>query len=297
MKTYLFIPKMKIHNANALSSPCTIGFPAMTAWLGGIHALERRLKSQGFTEVKLTGVGVSCHCFNLHTKKGPGDRYWSVVGTSNPLRKKGASWERPAFIEEPRCDLLVSLLVETEGVNGDNQEAVLEAVKRNLYQQKMASGDIQLIGKLSVETVDNADEISEKRLLQKLMPGYVLIQRQDLMEGDDGGDALDRLLSYLKLNVTNVSQEAPQPVWQYSKKASGWIVPVAVGYKALSPLCRVENQRDPAVPHRFGESLVTLGEFKMPYRFDSVDEIIWKYDTSRIDEGLYLCTNQKNFID
>lgn len=297
MKTYLFIPKMKIHNANALSSPCTIGFPAMTAWLGGIHALERRLKAQGFTEIKLTGVGISCHRFNLHTKKGPGDRYWSVVGTSNPLRKKGASWERPAFIEEPRCDLLVSLLVETDGVNGDNQDAVREAVEKNLYQQKMASGDIQRIGPLSVETVDNADELSEKRLLRKLMPGYVLIQRQDLMEGDDSGDALDRLLSYLKLNVINVSPEAPQPVWQYSKNASGWIVPVAVGYKALSPLGRVENQRDPAVPHCFGESLVTLGEFKMPYRFESIDEIMWKYDTSHIDEGLYLCTNQKNFIE
>lgn len=296
MKTYLFISKMKIHNANALSSPCTIGFPAMTAWLGGIHALERRLKSQGFAGVKLTKVGVSCHRFDLHTKKEPGDRYWSVVGTANPLRKKGTSWDRPAFIEEPRCDLLVSLLVEAEGVNGDNQETVRDAVEKNLYRQKMASGDIQSIGKLSVETADIADELSEKRLLRKLMPGYVLIQRQDLMESDDGGDALDRLLSYLKLNVTNTRPGDPQPVWQYSKKTPGWIVPIAVGYKALSPLGQVANQRDPTTPHCFGESIVTLGEFKMPYRFDSIDEIMWAYDTSHIDEGLYLCTNQNNFI-
>ena len=34
MKKVLLIPHVKILNANALSSPYTIGFPAMTAWLG-----------------------------------------------------------------------------------------------------------------------------------------------------------------------------------------------------------------------------------------------------------------------
>jgi len=40
MKDILLIPNLKIHKANALSSPYTIGFPAMTAWLGFMHALE-----------------------------------------------------------------------------------------------------------------------------------------------------------------------------------------------------------------------------------------------------------------
>ncbi|MCB1977589.1 MAG: hypothetical protein KDE66_11370 [Nitrosomonas sp.] len=34
MRRFLLIPHLKIHNANAMSSPYTIGFPAMTAWLG-----------------------------------------------------------------------------------------------------------------------------------------------------------------------------------------------------------------------------------------------------------------------
>ena len=36
MKTYILISNIKIHNANAMSSPYTIGFPAMTAWLGPV---------------------------------------------------------------------------------------------------------------------------------------------------------------------------------------------------------------------------------------------------------------------
>ena len=43
-KSILLVPRLHIHNANALSSPFTIGFPAMTAWLGAVHALQRKLK-------------------------------------------------------------------------------------------------------------------------------------------------------------------------------------------------------------------------------------------------------------
>lgn len=34
MKKYLLLSQMQIQNANAMSSTCTIGFPAMTAWQG-----------------------------------------------------------------------------------------------------------------------------------------------------------------------------------------------------------------------------------------------------------------------
>ena len=56
MKDILLIPNIKIHNANALSSPYTIGFPAMTAWLGFMHSLERKLQNTEFKGVKLTGI-------------------------------------------------------------------------------------------------------------------------------------------------------------------------------------------------------------------------------------------------
>lgn len=42
--TYLLLPEIQIQNANALSSLCTIGFPAMTAWMGAVHALERKVR-------------------------------------------------------------------------------------------------------------------------------------------------------------------------------------------------------------------------------------------------------------
>ena len=39
----LLLPHLRVQNANAISSPLTWGFPAPTAFLGFVHALERRL--------------------------------------------------------------------------------------------------------------------------------------------------------------------------------------------------------------------------------------------------------------
>ena len=44
MKKYILISGLEIHNANAMSSTITIGVPAMTAWLGAVHALERKVR-------------------------------------------------------------------------------------------------------------------------------------------------------------------------------------------------------------------------------------------------------------
>ena len=66
---FLLIPQLKIHNANAMSSPYTIGFPAITAWMGAVHALQRYLHQQGLSQVNFKKVAVSCHKFELPTYK------------------------------------------------------------------------------------------------------------------------------------------------------------------------------------------------------------------------------------
>ena len=96
----LLLPHLKVHNANALSSPFTIGFPALTAWLGATDALQRKLAASGFNDVKFKGTAIISHRCDLHTYKGRGDLVYSIIGTGNPLDKTG---ERSAFIEEERC--------------------------------------------------------------------------------------------------------------------------------------------------------------------------------------------------
>jgi CRISPR-associated protein Csy2 len=287
MRRFLLLPKIKIHNANAMSSPYTIGFPAMTAWLGAVHALQRHIHQEGLTEVQLSGVAVSCHHFDLQTYKGPGDFVHSIVGTANPLDKDGS---RPAFIEEARCHLEVSLLIEFQGLDNDDRERLEGLINSQLPRMKLASGDVLSVKPLECLSIDEDDELSIKQVLRKLMLGHVLLERRDLMVQSmkDGRDALDALLDHLKIMHRAEQDDDGKVTWKSNRKTSGWLVPIAVGFQGISELGLAKNQRDSETPHRFAESVVTLGEFVMPYRIKNLDDMLWQYHVD-LEQNLYLC--------
>jgi len=286
MKTILLLPRIQIQNANALSSPYTIGFPAMTAWLGAVHALQRKLNQAGFEALQFKSVGVACHDLNLQTHKGRGDYVHSIIGTGNPLDKDGS---RPAFIEEARCHLTVSLIVECNILFSDEKEnEFLAILSTSLQQLKFASGDILNFGKPELLIIE--DENTHRKLMRKLMPSYVLIERRELMVEamKNGQNAIDALLDYLTVKHCCVQNEDGSIKWTQKRKTNGWIVPIATGFHGISELGKAENARDMTTPHRFAESVVTLGEFVMPFRIKKLDAMLWHYHVN-LENNLYLC--------
>jgi len=83
--------------------------------------------------------------------------------------------------------------------------------------------------------------------------------------------------------------------WKNGRKAKGWIIPIATGFQGLTDLGEAKNQRDTEALHRFAESVVTLGEFKMPHNIKSVDEILWSYDVKQ-SNNLYLCSQKQPIV-
>ena len=298
IKTFLLLPHIKVHNANALSSPFTIGFPAMTAWLGAVHALQRKLNAKGLA-VKFDAAGVVSHQMDLQTYKGKNYFVSSIVGTGNPLDKTGS---RPAFIEEARCHLNVSLLIEYSGIDKEDEEKLKGQLIHLLNaNMKIAGGDIETFDQPELMRVEEGSAKDTSKLTRKLMPGYALIERRDLMidatqqQAIDGAkpDVIDTMLDYLAVHHHSEQEADGNVTWHSQRrhlngKPIGWIVPIATGFQGISELGEAKNQRDPDTPHRFAESIVTLGEFKMSYRFDRVDELLWRY---HVDEqnNLYLC--------
>lgn len=65
-------------------------------------------------------------------------------------------------------------------------------------------------------------------------------------------------------------------------------MPIATGFQGISEIGTAKNQRDPHTPHRFAESLVTLGEFVMPYRITNLDDMLWQTHVD-LEQNLYLC--------
>lgn len=293
MSDFLLIPRINVHNANALSSPYTVGFPAMTAWLGAVHALERKLSNTDFSHIKFSAMAVSCHNMDLQTHEG---RYISsIIGTGNPLDKTG---KRPSFIEEARCHLNVSLLIQCDNiglVDIDDFTAKIDLLISGSF--KIAGGDILNMPKTELLTVH--DPASFNKLKAKLMPGYCLKERRDLMidSMEQGQDAIDALLDSLITHSVCEKLEDEEVVWQKEKrKQEGWIVPISVGFQGLTELGKAQNQRDENTPHRFAESVVTLGEFLMPFRFETIEELLWHYHID-LEKNLYLCQQSTNNLN
>lgn len=282
MSHYLLLKRLRVQNANALSSAFTFGFPAVTAFMGLAHKLQRALNPDkdeaGF---QCLGVGIASHRFTMQDHQEGYSR--SLVLTANPLDKDG---NRPSFVEEGRCNLTVSLLLEVENLpTGRRYNELAKKIENLLLGQfKLAGGDILELK--SIEIFTEGDQA-----LRSLMPSYVLIERRDLMceAMQSGQDALDALQGALQLNHRATELEQGKAHWQTSRAHKGWIVPIATGFHALTPPALADNQRDSETPHRFAESVVTLGEFKMPLRCESVNEIMWRYQQ---DSDLYVCTQQ-----
>ena len=298
MRPFLLIPNIRIHNANAMSSPYSIGFPAMTAWLGAVHALQRKLQQlPDFETLCLSKVGVSCHQLEVQTHRSKGDFVSSIIGTGNPLDKDGS---RPSFIEEARCHVTVSLLIEMSESDPEWEESLPIAIAPMLRQMKMAAGDVLSFREPQVLYLEEGNASELKKLTQRLMLGHVLVERRQLLQDyvatNPEQDVLHALLAHLHIRhrvAVDANQEAiaignNQYLWEASRLQAGWLVPIAVGFQGISPLGLAQNQRDAKTPHRFAESVLTLGEFVMPYRIERIDDMLWHYHVDA-EQDLYVC--------
>ena len=138
------------------------------------------------------------------------------------------------------------------------------------------------------------------------MPGFALVQRQDLLleraeemrATDPSATMLDVLLDFCRLNYESTPSEESNEAglqlgtWQL-RTHPGWLVPLPLGYSAISPLYEpgaVKRARDPNVPFRFVESAVGLGQWISPHRVSDLRSLLWYHD-AKPDEDTYLCKN------
>lgn len=303
----ILLPRLQVQNANAISGPLTWGFPSPTAFTGFAHALQRRfsdLLREGFG-----GVGIICHRFDPQVFQPPGRRTHVFRLTRNPMGKDGAP---TALVEEGRAHLEVSLVIAVKDyLSAANGTYFAEDLLDAAQAMRLAGGSLLPTreGKRFAaqwwplpDDLEGQAELFRK-LRRRLLPGFALVQREDLlaahlvqMRGQEAGaTALDALLD---LSRRNVDPDRPDPdhpdQWLWAtRKRPGWLVPLPIGYAALSPLYgagEVENARDALTPLRFVETLYSLGEWVSPHRLEHLPQLLW-YTESDPDTGIYRCTN------
>lgn len=306
----LVLPHLRIQNANAISSPLTHGFPAMSAFLGLMWALERKLA--GAWPLVFDGIGVICHSHEEQTTEGGFTRAFRL--TRNPVGKDGGT---AAIVEEGRIHLELTLVFGIRGgIVGESEEvhhACARAVANTLAQMRVAGGSV-LAGQAPVFTRfdEKPDEAAKqfRQLCRRWLPGFALVSRDDLLASrlielrnttHADATALDAWLDLSRFNWQSERKETLDPetravkkteiVWQTGRE--GWLVPIPVGYGALSdlhPPGAVANARDASTPFRFVESLYSIGEWLAPHRLQSPQQLLWYADTDA-QAGLYRVRN------
>lgn len=312
IRALLLLKRLRVQNANAISGPLSWGFPAPSAFTGFAHALQRRLSAT--MNITFGGVGIICHRFDPQVFEPPGRRTKVFRLTRNPLNKKG---EPPAFVEEGRAHMEVSLLMEISGELGNKTRQQRTACEVLQYAQgmRLAGGSIlprsmtndESDYRHNPEVWDLPDTLQERReafrkMRRRLLPGFALIDREDLLHAHlaalridrPEATAVDALLDLCRLNIEpSVDPDKPDEASWSVRSAPGWLVPVPVGYRALSKLYapgEVENARDEETPFRFVESLYSVGEWVGPHRLDDPEQLLWRHEACP-ETGVYRCTN------
>lgn len=311
----LEIPRLRIQNANVISSPHTWGFPAMSAFVGFMHALERRLHQEGI-ELQLDSVGVICHRHEPQTTHTGYTHTFHL--TRNPVNKRG---ETAAIVEEGRTHLEITLIFAAGGQAAEDhrQGTGLDpemAIAEILPTLRVAGGSIQpplvrrgAIPQPRLIPVDEDAEIRSqqaRKLLRRWLPGFALLGRDDLLHAhhahlqgtDPEIDLLDAWLDLARLNWAahrELPEEGGQERVNWARRGppKGWLVPIPVGYGAIGPLHEagvVEGARDDYTPLRFVESLYSIGEWKSPHRLQTPADLLWYVETQQA-EGLYRLRN------
>lgn len=306
----LVLPRLRVQNANAISSPLTHGFPAMTAFLGLMWALERKTYAAGLQHLEFNAVGVISHGWQELSTPSRFQPSFLFRQMRNSLNKKG---EVAAIIEEGRIHLDLSLVfaLRIENWEESRQEADLQAVAELVAGMRIAGGTVLPASPATfrhrpwwADMRGDAWEKNFRNLCARLLPGSALVSRDDvidhrlgLLKSRDNPNAtrLDAWLSLARVD-RHYEPEANQGKggWTSSRQSgSGWIVPIPVGYGALSSLYEsgsVPNARDATTPFRFVECLYSAGEWIGAHRLRAPKDLLW-YADSQTDQGLYRCRN------
>lgn len=312
----LILPHVRVQNANAISSPLTHGFPSMTAFLGFMWALGRKLAAADIP-LKLDKIGVICHWHQEQTQDG----YVRTFRlTRNPVDKDGST---AAIVEEGRIHLDLTLVFQLKMVKKPGETHLLfqsdEALrKETAWAIRDMVGAMRIAGgsvlppqsrpgvRVTPTLIGWPDQEEERhalfrRLRRQWLPGFTLVGRDDLLQQrleqlclqDPDTTTLDAWLDLSRFNYRSSRNEKDRVVWTHDRpEGSGWIVPIPVGYAALSELYpggQVANARDQSTPFRFVEGVYSIGQWISPHRLQRVQDLLWWGESH--DDGLYRCRN------
>jgi CRISPR-associated protein Csy2 len=319
MNQYLVLSQVSVQNANNIAG-LTWGFPAITQFMGFVHALDRKISSryQGDYSTELSGCAVIANDVNNKVYQPKPYADLEFLQSKNPpvLAKHKAKGSAP-IIEEGKLNMTVSLVIEI----GSPLSLTVDATA--LFENKIdtlcrgmriAGGTVLNIG--NVTLLSASTEVQKTHLLRRVKSmcrgGYALKDRSAYLAAHVGTVSAEkenvlfeawldfsRLKSSAKpLSESDKDAKKTAAEWSYENKPfTGFLVPLMTGYKAISDVYsseQISSVRDASTPARFVEAVHTVGEWVGASRIDCLDDYVWRYHNK---SEWYLCQQTHNNND
>lgn len=305
---YLVFKRVRIHYANAISSPITYGFPAITGFLGAFHALSRRLADhEELSAFSLGGVLIACHECQPQVYRESAYRDYTFNQTRNPISKNGKT---ASIIEEGKCHLTVTLAVEVysddfllEDIEHEKNQLLRQNCTQWIQQQRIAGGSIEPFTSLQTALFYPASHVDDINRL--LLPAFVLMDASDelvditeeLRQDSPDATALDALIETCTLHHVPETK-GDKVTWktQTVKTGRGWLVPMPIGYQGISDTFapgQLAHSRNPEYPSQYVEAIYSLGKWVFPHRIDDIAQAFWRYHHDS-EQSLYLTTQTQS---
>lgn len=327
----LYIVRLHVYAASIVSSHLTWGFPAPSAFTGFVEQLNRSLAQDSlYQSIDINGVGVICHRLVPQVTRLSPYRHAPLQLNllRQPLNHKG---ETAPIIEEGKGNLELSLVIGLSGdglvqhLSGTDELQSTQTLQlitkldQLVYNMRLAGGSIfphkRKRSKLLNWSQSTAIEKTQA-LRRHLLPGFALLHRHEVLLAhqhwlqqyfstqevrDSDPDLLDTLLDICRLNIKSTEQKPKdddhevKALWRIRQRAShltGWLVPIPIGYAALTDVQRagsVAGSRDNQTPIVFAETLLSLGEWLGAHKINDLAEILWAYQ-AKPQQGLYQLT-------
>lgn len=300
---YLLFKRIHIENANTISSPITYGFPAVTGFLGAVHALSRKLQTlEAANNLCLDGVLIACHdCQPQVYRQTPYSDY-SFNQSRNPLLKSGKT---ASIVEEGKCHLTLTLgmeLLAEKPISKDQGTQLALQVQEMLMQQRIAGGSVRGFGGRQPAHFFLLNDAWQ--MTRHLVPAFILMEAKkdleeltaELQKNQPEATALDALIDLACLHHIPVGKNSSVQ-WQTrsAKTGRGWLVPMPLGYQGIAPAFaagELANCRTKEYPAQYVEAVYGLGKWVFPHRIHDFTRAFWRY-RHQAENDLYLVTQEE----
>lgn len=251
--SFLTIPLLRASSANIFNSSFLIGGPPVLPAYLFAHAMGRELNFKApqvafiHHYMQPKGQVGKYEVFYPQQRRAASFTFGSNIGRDYSSKNKHALSLQPVAT----ADLCVSLIIECDGLR------TLEGVEAFLFNARFSGGVILGAGKVAIyESVEDA--------LESIPSGYLVLDRRDLLELQDGKDQAQLLVEALGGR---------------NQKCDGasWLSATNVGYAAISSVEKRRGVRE-GYPHAFAEPLIGLVQYRSIRKCEELDpsQILWR---------------------